>query len=540
MARGFLHGLAQIQRASMRAARAAEREADRQSRDAARAEKALQRMVVSYERDQKRLYLESRAEEVEEMNRQLGEQVADLEELLAHTLAVDNYLELDLLKRTAESPEFHPGPLSCEKSAPSEVEFLPPLPSLLRRLVPGAKQQYVRAVQEAQEKYQIASREFESQEAERKRRLAAARAEHDADVQRLHEDVIDQHRQIDNLKADLVAQKPDAIVDYFGLVLERSTYPEGFPQHAKIAFVPESKQLVIEYDLPALSAVPEVRAYKYNKTRDVISETPRPAIERRNLYSSVIAQLTLRTLHEVFEADRLQNIETVIFNGHVDSIDAATGKHARPCVVSVRSTRPVFEELQLDRVDPIACLRALNAAVSRKPDELVPIRPVLEFNMVDPRFVEEDDVLSDLDRRPNLMELTPSEFESLITNLFERMGLETRQTQASRDGGVDCVAYDPRPIFGGKVVIQAKRYKNTVGVSAVRDLFGTLQNEGASKGILVTTSGYGKAAFEFAGGKPIELLSGSHLLYLLVEHAGIEAKIVPPDDWKDPSPDVGQ
>ena len=35
------------------------------------------------------------------------------------------------------------------------------------------------------------------------------------------------------------------------------------------------------------------------------------------------------------------------------------------------------------------------------------------------------------------------------------------------------MAYDPRPIFGGKVVIQAKRYKNTVGVSAMRDLFGT-------------------------------------------------------------------
>jgi restriction system protein len=83
------------------------------------------------------------------------------------------------------------------------------------------------------------------------------------------------------------------------------------------------------------------------------------------------------------------------------------------------------------------------------------------------------------------------------------------------------------------VVIQAKRYKHTVGVSAVRDLFGTMQNEGASKGILVTTSGYGKAAFEFAEGKPLELLSGSHLLYLLAEHAGIEARIEIPDTWKD-------
>jgi len=64
-----------------------------------------------------------------------------------------------------------------------------------------------------------------------------------------------------------------------------------------------------------------------------------------------------------------------------------------------------------------------------------------------------------------------------------------------------------------------------------------MQNEGASKGILVTTSGYGKASFEFAEGKPIELLSGSHLLYLLAEHAGVEAKIEMPENWQDPLPD---
>jgi restriction system protein len=79
-----------------------------------------------------------------------------------------------------------------------------------------------------------------------------------------------------------------------------------------------------------------------------------------------------------------------------------------------------------------------------------------------------------------------------------------------------------------------------VGVSAVRDLYGTVQNEGASKGILVTTSGFGRASFEFANGKPLELLDGSNLLYLLAEHAGVEAKIEIPDDWKDPSPDLGE
>jgi restriction system protein len=61
-----------------------------------------------------------------------------------------------------------------------------------------------------------------------------------------------------------------------------------------------------------------------------------------------------------------------------------------------------------------------------------------------------------------------------------------------------------------------------------------MQNEGATNGILVTTSGYGQASHEFANGKPLELIDGGNLLYLLQAHAGIEAKIEPPDDWVDP------
>ena len=246
----------------------------------------------------------------------------------------------------------------------------------------------------------------------------------------------------------------------------------------------------------------------------------------------------MRSLREIFAADRWGYVDTIVFNGHVDTINPGTGHPEHPCLITVRAGRDTLTGIDLPRVDPIACLKTLNASVSKSPADLSPVRPVLEFDMVDPRFIDQTDLLGTLDQRPNLMELSPGEFEQLITNLFEKMGLETRLTQASRDGGVDCVAYDPRPIFGGKVVIQAKRYKHTVGVSAVRDLYGTMQNEGATKGILVTTSGYGKASFEFADGKPLELLSGSNLIYLLAEHAGIEARIQPPDDWQDPTPEM--
>jgi len=49
-------------------------------------------------------------------------------------------------------------------------------------------------------------------------------------------------------------------------------------------------------------------------------------------------------------------------------------------------------------------------------------------------------------------------------------------------------------------------------------------NEGATKGILVTTADYGPDAYEFAKGKPLTLMNGGNLLYLLEKH-GHKAKI---------------
>jgi hypothetical protein len=59
------------------------------------------------------------------------------------------------------------------------------------------------------------------------------------------------------------------------------------------------------------------------------------------------------------------------------------------------------------------------------------------------------------------------------------------------------------------------------------EVYGT--SPSAAMGILVATSGYGPTSYQFASGKPLELIDGSNLLYLLAEHAGIEARIVPPE-----------
>lgn len=194
----------------------------------------------------------------------------------------------------------------------------------------------------------------------------------------------------------------------------------------------------------------------------------------------------------------------LVFNGIVDAIDPSTGRAIEPCLITLRATHEQFAPLVLGQVDPVACVRKYFAAdVSPHPEELQAVPPVMEFKMAGPRIIDPIDVISQIDKRPNLLELTPKEFEHFVHNLFDRMGFDTKIFKADGDGGVDCVAYDPTPIRGGKYVIQAKLYNKTVPPTAVRDLYGTMQHEGAQSGILITTSGFGPSSYEFANGKPL-------------------------------------
>ena len=534
----FMRILTQHQREVDRSARVNARNKGRALREAERNRRSSERVLKTFERERSRQYIESREATTISMNTDLENSLHELTTLLQSALIKSSRIDFESLKSKPKTPSFLPGALAEEEPHVNRKQFAVPPLSVLMRLIPGAKRKHELAADDAKRRFALAVQHRDARERDREARLVVAKAAHESAAAAELAKSKELNAKVDEFQATFEAGDPHAVVEYFSLVLDSSVYPVDFPSHFRIAYVPESKQLVVEYELPTVDVIPDVKQFRYVKARDVIDESPRATTQIRSLYSQIICQLTLRTLHEIFESDSAEVIETVVLNGFVPTIDPATGQSVKPHLVTVRTAKKSFAALQLASVDPVACLKGLNAAVSRSPTELLPVRPIVEFNMVDARFVQESDVLGTLDKRPNLMELSPKDFESLITNLFTKMGLETRQTQASRDGGVDCVAWDSRPIFGGKVIIQAKRYKHTVGVSAVRDLYGTTQNEGASKGILVTTSGYGSASFKFAENKPLELLSGTHLLYLLAHHAGIEARIEAPEEWVDPIGDI--
>lgn len=317
-------------------------------------------------------------------------------------------------------------------------------------------------------------------------------------------------------------------MNYCDIVLANSEYPDFFPQEYELDCNPVNGMIMADYALPAPDAIPRVKEVKYVKSRDEFVEVMVLDSEANRRYDSLLYQICLRTVHELFEADTIDAVHQVVFNGWVRSTDPATGNEANGCVLSFQVDKESFLEIDLARVDPKACFKSLKGVGSSKLHSLTPVASMLVMDSNDRRFISSYDVADQIEEGYNLAAMDWEDFEHLIRELFEKeftaSGGEVKVTQASRDGGVDAIAFDPDPIRGGKIVIQAKRYTNTVSVSAVRDLYGAVINEGANKGILVTTSDYGPDAYEFTKGKPLTLLNGGNLLALLEKH-GHKARI---------------
>ena len=314
------------------------------------------------------------------------------------------------------------------------------------------------------------------------------------------------------------------VVDYFLPQLDSIPLPRWCPREYELQFDEAGGILLIECRLPYFGALEVVKTKELTSGPKLVPVNQREARDLTNRFPYLIA---LRLLWEIPQLDYCRRVGMVCCNGYVIYDDPATGRRRQDVILSVAAKREELESITLDRVEPEACFRSLRGVAAAKIWELVPVQPLIRFNKNDKRFIAGKEILDTLGNT-NLATMDWQDFEHFIRELFEKEfgsgDAEVKVTQASRDRGVDAVVFDPEPLRGGRIIIQAKRYTNIVDVSAVRDLYGTVINEGANKGILVTTSNYGRDSYEFAKDKPLILINGQNLLHLLNKH-GYKLKI---------------
>src|SRR5208283_7136 len=439
--------------------------------------------------------------------------LAAVKNLLADSLSKDHILDWEFVKDKRNFSKPHPSPPAARPLMPEPMrtedrfQFQPMVAKIgfVDWIVPGRRKKklgYAEAIN--QQRRNEAEGRFRQFYEEWKKECEARRNANQLDLTNFEKAkaawILDKrlfyeaqrrlNEEVDELRKQHAAHSPEALKRYCAEVLARSEYPKPFPKDRSICFDPHGGVLVVDYELPRLMALPNVKNVKYSTSRQEFQKTFISEAESKRLYDDVLYQICLRTLYELFQSDQVDMIKSIVFNGWVDAVDKATGANTHPCVMTVQVSKNEFMALNLSQVDLKACFRSLKGISGGKLIDFTPVRPVLSLNREDPRFVNFYSVADDLSDQTNLAAMDWLDFENLIRELFEKEfsqnGGVVKITRASRDGGVDAIAFDPEPIRGGKIVIQAKRYTNTVGVAAVRDLFGTVHNEGAIKGILVT------------------------------------------------------
>ncbi|TCN28352.1 restriction system protein [Kribbella orskensis] len=387
--------------AAYRAQAAAEREAERARKAAERAQAAAGRASAAEqkaaEKEAARLHAEARMAEVEAMNGDLTYEFAEIDGLLAATLEVDDYVDLDALKiNDVQQPPFEPGDLAIptpqlpELVYPRQPEYQePPAPGGLAAAFGGKKKHQV-AIERAKAEHVEAMRRWHEQttamhaqyvaeqdrhrqaEQDRLAKLAAAENVYHDECRRREAEAAEHNEHLAELVNGLAFDVEFAIQEYVGIVLSNSVYPDVFPVSHGHDFSLASRELTLTALIPDPSAVPTVKEYKYVKAKDEISSTALPAKTQKDRYASAVWQVAVRTLHEVFEADRAGKIHSIALTVGVDRVSPATGQPETVPLVIVAADRETFSSFDLGNVVPHATLTHMGAALSKSPFDLTP------------------------------------------------------------------------------------------------------------------------------------------------------------------------
>jgi len=510
---GVLGAWAEAQRRQQRQHEAQQRAWRAEQQERERVQRAAIRAQARDQREALRAYQHGREMDAAARTSDIDAQAGRLASVLQTVLAAPPF-QLEQLIREVAIPPFAPGPLSVPVVLPDQRNYQVPPPAGLRALSSAARRDHQEACRQAQQQFEADCRAAAQAEELRQRQLAEYYRQYQAWADAERRRILQHNDQVRVIGQQMAAGDREAVCEYFAAALYASAgWPEDFPRRARTDWDRAGNHLIADWELPDFSVVPALSRYRYIKSDDRETQIPRPAGERKSLYRNVLAQSALAVMAEIFRADHARLVSTVTVNGFVSCADPATGRRSKAFLLTATAERPAFGHLDLARADPVSCLEGLPGQLSPRPENLAPVHPGRLAAAPAADLADEDHTT-----HGSLLDLDPIDFEDLVAALFKAMGMDVMTTQRSGDGGVDVRAMDPDPIRGGKLIIQVKRYRSTIPPAPVRDLYGTMLHEGATKGILVTTAEFGPSAQEFAAGKPLTLIGGRQLIDLLARH----------------------
>ena len=365
-------------------------------------ERAAVQMVKSADAERKRIeketreaYLAAKESDVRELNEVLQQGYDEIDSLLAATLKVNDYVDLNSLRVKAVHPSFGRADLEIPVPHPTRIEepkapvLVPPeAPSFLAGLFGGAKK-HAEAIENAQRTHEQALLDWRAAcrdvlanrqkaedvrargEARRLETLKSERERYAVECAARESEAAARNSKLDELITNLGYGTADAIQEYVSIVLSNSVYPETFQVAHDFDYDPSTAELRLQILVPGPSEIPETKSFKYAKATDEIVSTSLSQKECRERYAGAIHQVAIRSFHEVFESDRRCHIKTISLEVGTNTIDPATGQPTYVPFIIAAAERESFKAFDLSAVVPGLTLSRLGAAVSKNPYSLV-------------------------------------------------------------------------------------------------------------------------------------------------------------------------
>jgi restriction system protein len=311
-------------------------------------EQKIERQVAKWQREADKRHATNlkaeKSDDAAQQTQEAKERIVSYGKILAATLSKNDRIDWNELKSNAEFHAYKPDP------APVKEDFFTSVPkkSFFEVIFTFLRKSREQAEAAALGGYEMACKKYAGQEEKNRKDYEDART-------LFQKKQRDHNEKVETLRGSFEQGSKDAIEGYLNMVLERSEYPDDVSLDHDISFDKSARLLRIDTQLPAFDDISFVSEVKYVASKDTFQTKYLGKTEAKSIYTAMLYQIAIRTLHEIFEAEYTGHVHFIEFNGFVSGIDPKRGNEVKTSVLKLKADRDTFMQINLARVDAEAC-----------------------------------------------------------------------------------------------------------------------------------------------------------------------------------------
>jgi restriction system protein len=432
-------------------------------------------------------------------NEQAKETIRELENVLRFTLTFDDKINWNGLYDTKVFQQF------SFRDPPLLALPLKPAWTFL----PFVKTKWIRMCQ-------IATDMHDSQVNQYSTDRTTARSKYDAAKTEFIAAQANSNAVIKKFKEDYENGDTDAVLEYLNLVMERSEYPACLALTYEVEFVSKLRSAAIHIIAPDISKIPDSIGVKHSKVTGKSTAIPMKKKEHENLYRNIIRQISIRTLHEIFESDYAGNVDLCTVSIKANKVCTATGIDQEVELAAVKSKRKEFESIKLENIEIDSCFERL-AIEGKSPVKLLKKH---NLNLI---HIADDDLELDVNAsRPLPKRSDPwHEFRERVLELAAKMfrgGILSAKNTDEKSRAYSFIVTDMDPIRGGQFLFRVAHPDHPIDLEFVESACSDQIKSLCAKSFLFTPITISAEISGFCRGKSVSLIDRKSLGILEEEY----------------------